>query len=257
MDYFLAVLTTVNPSNVGDAVKKDTMPGVALGAGEEIRETRHPRRYWSCVRGCRSNGQQKNDIHILPVCTTNTYSITAVIECSSSVSSSQPSKQLSVSLLLDTGAAVSLLRKDKWDLIASPDLPLNRWNGPKLTGVEGSPLNVFGCSPIWIRLSGEVFQWTMLIVDQLTTEGILGLDFLEANSCSVNMANRCIHFPDRKLSFPLYAISSTANQSVLPIRVVLRETIQIPARSQMEIVGVPQEPVIGGAWIFDRPKTEV
>ena len=96
----------------------------------------------------------------------------------------------------------------------------------------------------------------MLIVDQLTTEGILGLDFLEANSCSVNMANRCIHFPDRKLSFPLYAISSTANQSVLPIRVVLRETIQIPAMSQMEIVGVPQEPVIGGAWIFDRPMKE-
>ena len=200
--------------------------------------------------------KEKKDISILPVCTTNTYSIPAVIECPSSVSSSQPSKQLSVSLLLDTGAAVSLLRKDKWDLIASPDLPLNPWNGPRLTGVEGSPLNVFGCSPIWIRLSGEVFQWTMLIVDQLTTEGILGLDFLEANSCSVNMANRCIHFPDKRLSFPLYAISSTANQSVLPIRVVLRETIQIPAMSQMEIVGVPQEPVIGGAWIFDRPMKE-
>ena len=113
------------------------MPGVALRAGEEIRETRHPRRFWSCVRGCRSNDQQrKKDISILPVCTTNTYSIPAVIECPSTVSSSQPSKQLSVSLLLDTGAAVSLLRKDKWDLIASPaDLPLNPWNGPRLTGV--------------------------------------------------------------------------------------------------------------------------
>ena len=146
---------------------------------------------------------QKSDIHILPVCTTNTYSIPAVIECPSPVSASQPSKQLSVSLLLDTGAAVSLLRKDKWDLIASPDTPLNPWNGPRLTGVEGSPLIVFGCSPIWIRLSGEVFQWTMLIVDQLTTEGILGLDFLEANSCSVNMANRCIHFPEKKIVFSI------------------------------------------------------
>ena len=189
------------------------------------------------------------------MCTNNTYNIPAVIECPS-VSPSQSSKQLSVSLLLDTGAAVSLLRKDKWDLISSPDISLSPWNGPRLTGVEGSPLTVFGCSPIWIRLNGEVFQWTMLIVDQLTTEGILGLDFLEANSCSVNMANRCIHFPGRKLSFPLYAISSTANQSVLPIRVVLPETIQIPAMSQLEVVGVPHEPVVGGMWIFDRPVKE-
>ena len=190
------------------------------------------------------------------MCTTNTYNIPAVIECPSSVFPNQSSKQLHVSLLLDTGAAVSLLRKDKWDLMASADAPLNPWEGPRLTGVEGSPLTVFGCSPIWIRLNGEVFQWTMLIVDHLTTEGILGLDFLEANSCAVNMANRCIHFPDRKLSFPLYAISSTANQSVLPIRVVLPETIQIPAMSQLEIIGVPQEPVIGGSWIFDRPAKE-
>ena len=154
-----------------------------------------------------------NNISILPVCTTN---IPAVIECLSSVCSSQSSNQFSVSLLLDTGAAVSLLRKDKWDKIAAPESSLKPWNGPRLTGVEGSLLKVHGCYPICFRLSGEEFQWTMLIVDDLTTEGILGLDFLEANSCSVNMANsRCIHFADKKIVFPticnfLYSRSSSA-----------------------------------------------
>ena len=48
-------------------------------------------------------------------------------------------------LMVDTGAAVSLLRKDKWQLLGGTDkYKLEQWTGSQLVGVEGSPVPVYG-----------------------------------------------------------------------------------------------------------------
>ena len=148
---------------------------------------------------------------------------------------------------------MSLLRKETWDRIAAANSPLETWNGPQLTGVEGTCLRVYGCGSVDINLNGEQFQWTMLIVDSLSVEGILGLDFLEANACCINTATRCLHFSERNISIPLYGSSSSSSSSVAPVSVILTETVRIPTRSLLEVMAVPQEPVLGGNWILDRP----
>ena len=51
------------------------------------------------------------------------------------------------SFLLDTGASVSLLRKDIWDHATSttPGPILEPWTGQKLVSVDGSPLTAWTC----------------------------------------------------------------------------------------------------------------
>ena len=62
-----------------------------------------------------------------------------------------------------------------------------------------------------LDLSGEKFQWPMIVVDSLTSEGILGLDFLAANACTINTAMRCLHFNQRNVSLPFHQPVITAN----------------------------------------------
>ena len=54
---------------------------------------------------------------------------------------------VSLCLMVDTGAAVSLLRKDKWQLLGGADkYKLEQWTGSQLVGVEGSPVPVYGAT---------------------------------------------------------------------------------------------------------------
>ena len=59
-----------------------------------------------------------------------------------------------VCFMLDTGAAVSLLRKDVWDNVGS-EHRLSPWTGPRLVGVEGTPLEVHGVATLEISLVGK------------------------------------------------------------------------------------------------------
>ena len=47
-----------------------------------------------------------------------------------------------VHMLLDTGSAVTLLRLDIWSQCKDDSNKLKQWTGPKLVGVDGTPLQV-------------------------------------------------------------------------------------------------------------------
>ena len=53
-----------------------------------------------------------------------------------------------LSLLVDTGAAVTLVRRETWDEIYPilGDNKLEPWMERKLMAVDGTPLRVFGCA---------------------------------------------------------------------------------------------------------------
>ena len=62
-----------------------------------------------------------------------------------------------ITLLLDTGAAVTLLRQDVWAKVAaSPDSPaqLGSWTGASLVSAGGIPLTVHGCACLALNLGG-------------------------------------------------------------------------------------------------------
>ena len=92
--------------------------------------------------------------------------------------------ETSASFLLDTGAAVSLLRKDIWDhaILAAPNPPpLQSWTGQPLVSVDGSPLVVHGQAIVPVKFGSYTGNVMFVVTEALTIEAILGLDFLENN----------------------------------------------------------------------------
>ena len=88
-----------------------------------------------------------------------------------------------VHFMLDTGAAVSLLGTYTWNKIKGTST-LAPWTNPGLVGVGGTPLRVSGTATLQLELGGRQYLVEMVVAD-LRTEGILGLDFLETNKCAI------------------------------------------------------------------------
>ena len=108
--------------------------------------------------------------------------------------------------VLDTGTAVTLVRKVLWELSKLQGMELEEWNGKQLVGVEGTPLHVCGITQVQISLGERCFQSQVVVVSGLTADAILGLDFLEANGCTINLVKKTLHFHDCNLSLSLDTI---------------------------------------------------
>ena len=171
--------------SAGNVDSQVTMPeGVQLEDQQaSSRETRYP-----SSRESNWQGLSQTCIPVSPITSNTTYKVAATIHGSL------------VSFTLDTGAAVTLIRKDIWDSVKSTDHCLEMWNGQSLIGVEGTPLQVHGYTKTTIQLAGEQFHVRVIVVDSLTTEAILGMDFLEANDCSIDIGKKQLLFPKLKLS---------------------------------------------------------
>ena len=56
--------------------------------------------------------------------------------------------------IIDTGAAVILLRKDMWDKLPQGGKLLTPWDGTPLVGVAGNPLEVWGSVIVEVEIAG-------------------------------------------------------------------------------------------------------
>ena len=83
----------------------------------------------------------------------------------------------STSFLLETGAAVTLMRKNEWDLI-SLGTELEPWAEQNLVSVEGTPLLIYGHATVDLSLGEQTYSVDIVVVGTLTTRAILGIDFL-------------------------------------------------------------------------------
>ena len=116
-----------------------------------------------------------------------------------------------VSYLVDTGAAVTLLRKDTWDRVcgvsATPDLSPCPALG--LVGVDGTALHIHGSAAIEIHLCGTRVLTDVVVVSPLTSEGILGLDFLRRQKASIDFSTERVRLRVSDVTFPLHTKSSS------------------------------------------------
>ena len=83
--------------------------------------------------------------------------------------------KVTVTFLLDTGSALTILQKDVWDQCKHPNDSLTSWNELSLVGAEGTMLTVYVSALIQWEADGKVFVQTVIVVDLLTTQAILGL----------------------------------------------------------------------------------
>ena len=105
--------------------------------------------------------------------------------------------------VVDTGASITVLDEEFWERVNPGNCSLEPWTGRRLVRVEGTPLHVCGVSKVELTLAGEIFHCPVLIARSLTSDAILGLDFLEANHCTLKMADRELTFPERGVTVSL------------------------------------------------------
>ena len=103
----------------------------------------------------------------------------SIVNPNSSFTVTATINNVSVTFLLDTGSALTILNKNVWDKCKQPGDHLEPWNQQSSVGAEGTILRVYGLACVQWKIDGMVFSHSVVVVDPLTTEAILGLDFLK------------------------------------------------------------------------------
>ena len=156
-----------------------------------------------------------------------------------------------VRMLLDTGAAVTLLRHDIWFQIASRSpRSLKPWPMAVLVSAGGNPLTIHGCADITLGVGGRNFKTEMVVVSPLTSEAILGLDFLQRQRALIDLDRPRLCLKESACNIPLQSPSLTTEDTV-DRKVRCTNTVEIPPRSVLEITG-SLETSKKGTWLIEE-----
>ena len=89
----------------------------------------------------------------------------------------------------------------------------------------------------------------MLIIDNLAVDAILGLDFLEANHCTLNIGDRLLQIPACKSQIPLNTHEHCRKHT--PVYAILADTVQVPAYSELEVMVSIPDTNIGSPCVLE------
>ena len=92
--------------------------------------------------------------------------------------------------LVDTGAAATLLSTAVWKKClqsCGPQQPSLDSVSTRLLSVDGSPLTVTGTATVSLTINQYSFPTSVIIVDDLAEDAILGLSFLETYKCIIDV----------------------------------------------------------------------
>ena len=91
--------------------------------------------------------------------------------------------------LLNTSSAATFLRLDMQKQCKNKSDLLEKWNGTNLVEVVGTLLMInSNCMLNFCFVNTTTFLHSVLVVESLLCEGVLGTDFHRGNSCSINLA---------------------------------------------------------------------
>ncbi|KRY35390.1 hypothetical protein T01_9332 [Trichinella spiralis] len=89
-------------------------------------------------------------------------------------------------MLVDSGSAVTLLRRDAYDSIGNPS-PLNP-SSRLLLAVNGTVINVLGVYEVRFRLGAAELGHPVDVVSNVSQRCLLSADFLSMHGCVLNFA---------------------------------------------------------------------
>ena len=93
---------------------------------------------------------------------------------------------------------------------------------------------VLGSTNLPLQLGTSVFSTAIVIADDLTTEGILGLDFLESHGCTIDVSRRVLQCGDTNLTVPL--CSPTKSPISAQCAVILSEGVRVHPSCELEVM---------------------
>ena len=112
-----------------------------------------------------------------------------------------------------------------------PGKQLEPWHQQSLVGAEGTTFRVYGLACAQWKVEGKMFLHSVAVVDPLTTDAILGLNFLKG--CMIDLVTHKLIIGDGQV-IVLDSQENNKKSSVLFVRVTAN--VLLPAYSEMEIL---------------------
>ena len=158
-------------------------------------------------------------------------------------------------ILIDTGAAATVLSSEAWEKAKTVGEKLESSNGKKLVGVQGTPLQLRGITRVQVELQGEVPPVEVTVAEDIATDLILGRDFLRAYKCTIEMGktNDVLHIKETGVSVIINNNANSLQDRV--VNVVLDCPLQVPSYSEMEVMGRVPGYASGKTWVIEGRKS--
>ena len=138
----------------------------------------------------------------------------------------------SCSFLLDTGAAVTLLNNNLWECCKNSfQHTWQPWTQQRVIGVDGSTLQTNGTALVYVNFFEHMFQLPVIIVDGISEDAILGLDFLQQQNCCIDIEQKVLRFKKLNIAIPLQ--SKQLNHHALKITASMAYTTVVPPQSEL------------------------
>ena len=118
-----------------------------------------------------------------------------------------------------------------------------------MVGADGTQIAILGQVKTDVLVAGETFVQSMMIVKALATEGILGMDFLKDNECTINVGEGLLHITSKGITLPLRCPSVSGGDG--KVGVCLKQVIQVPAMSDMEVLEVSPKQLGTHTWLLE------
>ena len=158
-----------------------------------------------------------------------------------------------VSFLIDTGSAFTILRKDTFEWICPDGPPLDA-SSQTFVGVNGNSLDSHGSCELRINIGGRLFNHRIFVLSDITTEALLGLDFLAAHGCTLALGAGELHFSRMGGKVPL--CKGGQSDMARPTAVLrVTATTTVPAMSEMEVLATLEGPAPDGIWLVEGRET--
>ena len=147
-------------------------------------------------------------------------------------------------VLIDTGSALTLVHTDYWNHIPQPALQLQPAT-QRLVGVDGTSLATHGTASVEVVLGGESFSVPVTVVDDITADIILEIDFLRTENCVVDLGCKA-----RKILLSLHTDRQDEGMCGVKLPVACTFTTDAPAYSEVDLqLEVPEG--VEGDWTVE------
>ena len=135
-----------------------------------------------------------------------------------------------IDFLLDTGSTLTVRHPDKFMGIAEKERPRLCRNNSQIRMANGDLLASYGEAILPLCIGDQVLQHTVVVAD-IEAPGILGLDFLKRHKGILDASNGILTIDSQRHK----CMTGLEGSSVC--RVQLKDTVVIPAQSEMIISG--------------------
>ena len=136
--------------------------------------------------------------------------------------------------LIDTGSSDTILSARMFYALPAEVKPVLKPVSVTSEQADGTPLSVMGCVDMEIEVGHARVTLSVTVADIKNT-GIIGMDFLEAADCKIDIKNRTLVMND--VTVPCL----DSNSRNFCARITIRETVSIPAMHEAIIPGQIKE----------------